>query len=252
MMWNMLIPKPVPSSALETMEIITPENIPCPANDDRDVSRIHESFAPAVTYLSGESDEDDIDDDQSDLSDGINNQCAATPRGNRLPVAPPLKQRRLDIPYCTQRKLKQDEQMLKWGEALVTIDKLLASKKTKFISGPQGLQACCTLAIQSHLQIVVKSQRYSIDASERAAESHGFAAKHGGWLLRSWTRHWTKSRKLPIVRNTNRNWHTLGQGIETSGRSSVKRNIHPIIWPYMPIAKYPVPGPTHKVSGENL
>ena len=31
--------------------------------------------------------------------------------------------------------------MLKWGEALVAIDKLLASKKTKFISGPQGLQA---------------------------------------------------------------------------------------------------------------
>jgi hypothetical protein len=54
------------------------------------------------------------------------------------------------------------------------------------------------------------------------------------------------------VRNTNRNWHTLGQGIETSGRSSVKRIVYPIIWPYMPIAKYPVPGPTHKVSGENL
>ena len=74
--------------------------------------------------------------------------------------------------------------MLKWGEALVAIDKLLASKKTKFISGPQGLQAHCTLAIQSH---VVKNQWYSIDASERAVESHGFAAKHGGWLLQSWT-----------------------------------------------------------------
>lgn len=88
--------------------------------------------------------------------------------------------------------------MLKWGEALVAIDKLLASKKTKFISGPQGLQAHRTLAIQNHLQIVVKNQRYSIDASECAVESHGFAAKHGGRLLRSWTQHWTKSRKLPI------------------------------------------------------
>ena len=29
-------------------------------------------------------------------------------------------------------------------------------------------------------------------------ESHGFAAKHGGRLLWSWTQHWTKSRKLPI------------------------------------------------------
>jgi hypothetical protein len=61
----------------------------------------------------------------------------------------------------------------------------------------------------------------------------------------------TEIERLP-VRNTNRNWHTLGQGIETSGRSSVKRNVYPIIWPHMPIAKYPVPGPTHKVSGENL
>jgi hypothetical protein len=77
--------------------------------------------------------------------------------------------------------------MLKWGEALVTIDKLLASKKTKFISGPQGLQARRTLVIQSHLQIVIKSQRYSIDASEHAAESHRFAAKHGGRLLWGWT-----------------------------------------------------------------
>ena len=63
MMWNMFMPKPVPSLALETMEIITPENIPHPANDDQDVSCIHESFAPVVTYLSGESDEDDIDND---------------------------------------------------------------------------------------------------------------------------------------------------------------------------------------------
>ena len=46
-----------------------------------------------------------------------------------------------------------------------------------------------------------------------------------------------------IVRNTNLNWHTLGQGIETSGRSLVKRTVCPIVWPYVPIAKCPVPGP---------
>lgn len=149
MMQNMFMPKPVPSSALETMEIITPKNFPRPANDDQDVSGIHESFAPVVTYLSGESDEDNIDDDRSDLSDGNNN--AAMPRGNCLSVAPPPKRHCLDIPYRMQCKLKWDERMLKWGEALVAIDKLLASKKTKFISGPQGLQARCTLAIQSHL-----------------------------------------------------------------------------------------------------
>jgi hypothetical protein len=56
--------------------------------------------------------------------------------------------------------------MLEWSEALIAIDKLPNSKKIKFISGPQGLQACRTLAIQSHLQIVLKNQQYSIDASE--------------------------------------------------------------------------------------
>jgi hypothetical protein len=57
---------------------------------------------------------------------------------------------------------------------------------------------------------------------------------------------------ITFCKEHHQNRHTLGQGIETSGRSSVKRNIYPIIWPYMPIAKYPVPGPTHKVSDENL
>ena len=28
------------------------------------------------------------------------------------------------------------------------------------------------------------------------------------------------------------NWHTLGKGIKTSGRSSVKRTVLPIVWPY--------------------
>jgi hypothetical protein len=41
--------------------------------------------------------------------------------------------------------------------------------------------------IQTHLR-VVKNQRFSIDASERATESHGFAAVWGSRLLRSWTR----------------------------------------------------------------
>jgi hypothetical protein len=54
------------------------------------------------------------------------------------------------------------------------------------------------LAIQSHLQLVVKNKRFSIDASLRAAESHGFAAKWGGRNLRSWTRNWTKNHALPI------------------------------------------------------
>jgi len=138
------------------------------------------------------------DEDCSNVTGKNHDHPALTvSKSDRLPAVPPPKRRRLDIPYRTQRELKQKERRLKWSEALVAIDKLLNSKKTKFISGPRGLQARRTSAIRSHLQIIVKNQRYSIDASERAAESHGFAAKHGGRLLRSWTRHWTEFRQLP-------------------------------------------------------
>ena len=82
--------------------------------------------------------------------------------------------------------------------ALKDINHLIKSKKTKYLSGPQGLQARQTLAIQSHLRIVVKNQRFSIDASERATESHGFAAVWGGRRLRSWTREYMKTRTLPV------------------------------------------------------
>lgn len=145
-------------------------------------------------------DEDGIDVDQSDIkseSDKNNDQCLqARSNSNYLPAVPPWKHRCLDVPYCTQHKLKQQEQMLEWSKALITIDKLLSLKKIKFISGPQGLQACHTLAIQSHLQIFMKNQQYLIDASECAAESHGFAAKCGGQLLWGWTQHWTESHQL--------------------------------------------------------
>ena len=105
MMRNMFTPRPVLSSAPETTEIITHNKIPHPANDIQDVLGIHESFAQAVTYLSGESDKDD----QSDLSDKNDDQCVAAPSGNRLPIVPPLKRHRLDIPYHMQCKLKCKE-----------------------------------------------------------------------------------------------------------------------------------------------
>jgi len=63
------------------------------------------------------------------------------------------------------------------------------------------LEARRTLAIQSHLKIVVKNQWFSIDASEWAAESHGFATVWGGQLLQSWTREYTKTRKLPVSKH---------------------------------------------------
>jgi hypothetical protein len=77
--------------------------------------------------------------------------------------------------------------MKAFEEGLVAMDKLLGSKKTKFVAGTRGLQACCSLAIRSHLTLVVKSKQSVIEASEQAAESHGFAWHWGGRQLRHWT-----------------------------------------------------------------
>ncbi|KAG1858571.1 hypothetical protein F4604DRAFT_1882904 [Suillus subluteus] len=63
--------------------------------------------------------------------------------------------------------------------ALEVIEKLLKSKKTNFVSGPDG---------RGHS---------SIEASERAAESHGFTAVWGGRQLHSWTHNWVSKRELP-------------------------------------------------------
>ena len=45
--------------------------------------------------------------------------------------------------------------------------------------------------------MTVKHGRLDMDASERAAESNGFAAKWGGRSLRTWTKAWVQERELP-------------------------------------------------------
>lgn len=45
--------------------------------------------------------------------------------------------------------------------------------------------------------LIVKIDRSSIEASQIAAESHGFAANWGGRQLRGWTRRWLILRELP-------------------------------------------------------
>jgi hypothetical protein len=79
----------------------------------------------------------------------------------------------------------------------VDLEKLLKSKKTAFVGGPQGLQARRTLAMASHFKMVVRNGRRWPDAAERSAEAHGFAAKWGGRQLRGWSCHWLQTRVLP-------------------------------------------------------
>ena len=143
----------------------------------------------SINYLSDRSDdEDDIDEDGNSANTEDQPQQA-------FPL--PLKRRKLDVPYRIQRAEKHAARILDFTAALKDIDKMIRSKKTKFLSGPHGLQARRAFAIRSHLRLVVKNQRFSIDASVHAAESHGFAPKWGGRNLRSWTRNWTRNRTLP-------------------------------------------------------
>jgi hypothetical protein len=95
-----------------------------------------------------------------------------------------------------QREHNKEQRVQDMKDVLKALGMLLKSKKTKFVGGMQGLQACCTRAMESHLRLVVKGWQFIL-ALEQAAETHGFAAKWGGRQLCSWTRHWMKTRELP-------------------------------------------------------
>jgi hypothetical protein len=81
---------------------------------------------------------------------------------------------------------------------LKQIEKLIRSKHEVFAAGKNSLQAYCARSIQSYLHIVVHDGRKRIDASERAAESQGFATKWGGRLVRQWAQIWIKPHRLPM------------------------------------------------------
>ena len=115
-------------------------------------------------------------------------------------ITPAPKHQKLDIPARDQRKFSQEARHLKYQEGLAAIDKLIASKKEHFDAGRNGLQASRAQAIQSCLRMILQggARRQTLtDASERAAESQGFAPKWGGRMVRSWVSHWIKSRDLP-------------------------------------------------------
>ena len=67
----------------------------------------------------------------------------------------------------------------------------------QYQAGDKGLQSYRARTIQSHLRMVVKNGRRSVEASEIAAESHGFARDWGGRQVREWVQDWIKHRELP-------------------------------------------------------
>ncbi|KAG2078730.1 hypothetical protein BDR04DRAFT_1112867 [Suillus decipiens] len=140
-------------------------------------------------------DETESDSDDSDDSDG--GSGTAAPQNSCQPVVPRLKWHKLDVPYHEQRRLAKETKLEEMKKPLTSIEKLLKAKKTVFVGGPNGLQAKHAHSIQSYLTMVSKKKCLSIDASQRAVESHVFAAKWGGHQVHSWTRLWVANCKLP-------------------------------------------------------
>ena len=180
------------------------------ASDDRVASApSNASVLTQCGYLSDittNSEESDTDSNGHDSDHGIEDSglevrtCSVAVESvstGRLVAAHPLKHRKLDVPAHAQRMLSTAEQHGAQANALEEIEKLLKSKKTEFAGGPHGLQAKRARAIQSHLSLVVRNKRNSIQASTMAAECHGFAAAWGGHQIRGWTRMWISQHALP-------------------------------------------------------
>ncbi|KAF8871143.1 hypothetical protein BD779DRAFT_1454453 [Infundibulicybe gibba] len=148
--------------------------------------------------MSADDEEIDGSEDEDGLGTGLEGPSVVASGSKHLPTVPPLKRRKLDVPYREARRLKREAQTSELMQAFEDITKMLTSKKTKFIGGINGLQARRARAMHAHMQLVVKKNRNFTTASMVAAEGHGFAPHWGGRQVRSWTRAWVKTRKLPV------------------------------------------------------
>ncbi len=95
--------------------------------------------------------------DWKDVSDGP--FCVQNP-------PPPIKQWHHNIPIHFAWKRQRLEVEHNLQQALITIEKAIASKKKVFEAGRNGLQEYRAQAIQSHLHMVVNNGRKHIDADD--------------------------------------------------------------------------------------
>ena len=112
-------------------------------------------------------------------------------------LVPPHKRQKLDVPYRVQRQQQHEKNVDDLKKAHLNIVKLLASWKTKFMAGRNGLQIWQTQAIECYLWLKVMNGQSTQEASECAAESQGFTLKWGGCQVCSWVKLWIKERELP-------------------------------------------------------
>ncbi|KZT30319.1 hypothetical protein NEOLEDRAFT_1144727 [Neolentinus lepideus HHB14362 ss-1] len=104
----------------------------------------------------------------------------------------------LSEPARVTHEKHQEEWKKECTKALMDIEKLVWSKREVFEVGQNGLQAYQVRVIQSCLQMVVNNGCHLINASERAAESQGFAEKWGGCHVCQWVHSWIMDRELPV------------------------------------------------------
>ena len=151
-------------------------------------------------YLSDLSEMDGYEMDEEEFAGGDDEVEHCVPRViilENIQSPPYSKRHKLAVPTCEARRIACDDRLKAVKMALNDIEKLVASKRTKFEAGHNSLQAYHARAIQSCLHMVVNNNRRLIDASERAAEGQGFAGKWGGRLVQIWVSRWQKLRELP-------------------------------------------------------
>ena len=192
MMRNFFIPKSAPT-------ILSPPPVPAQLAQPDLVNKPFSIFE-LVDYPSDEEYEEYEDSEDEPGGDADMEDVVTISEATQMPMlleSAQTKQRKLEIPVRVQRAQKREEHQKELQVGLDGIRAVLHSKKADFASGVTGLQSYRVRAVQSHLLMLVKNGRHSIEASERAAESQGFAPKWGGRNVRRWTSDWIKFRKLP-------------------------------------------------------
>ena len=113
---------------------------------------------------------------------------------------PRLKRHRLEVPARTRAQGRKNELFFARTDALKKIEKMLNASQSPFHGGHNGQQARRARAIHGYLHMLARNDRRRVDASERAAEAQGFAAKWGGRKVRAWAEAWINQGELPSSR----------------------------------------------------
>lgn len=115
-------------------------------------------------------------------------------------VEPRMKRRRrrtLEVPAREARRIAREKRRKDLEKALTEIEKLIKSRKTQWSAGEHGVQARRARAIQSYFHLVVRKGYRGVQASQMAAETHGFGKTHSGRLIRQWGNAWLTNYDLP-------------------------------------------------------